>query len=599
MSKTIDEYKKEYATALANKDAAGMKNANDGANAIRSQTGTALEDASGHYNKIAASNPTPTPAPGSQESHQARINNAQSGQGGMDVYTANQQSKYDKALASGDQNTINALLADMDRVGYSINQQAPVQPVQPTTLPQQNTGYSEPQRPSFDSQAAMDKILAMLKDSSDASFDAQKSQLDATLSNQLAQLEQSFLEAVQAGEMSVNEAKEQFESQKKQLEQAAYQQSQQTKAYGNEMGIAQSQQMVGLQQGDNARVNDMNNSNLSDRDKRLNDIKDRINMITQQKGLEASRATAEHGYGVAGARAQSDAGYMNSIAGLMGQDYMAKQGFDHDFAMQDRQFSQADKTLDKTMGHDKDMQGDRFQQEEKMFDLSSKHSEKILGKQLDNDLLKMATANGYDLTKMDKDQLHKLEYLGESNKLTVQNMGIQQGYTVENIMMNFNNAMKQQQSQNSFTAGENSKSRAAASANLTDKIADEEARYQLMLDRDLNQYDPNTKEGQAAIKAAEQAKNSKVAEMVEGALFTENMTEVFNDPMLKWDKEKPTDFTKVNDGNLFKGLDWMFGGINNIVYGTKKKTETWEANQKAQQDAVQKKLDFINNPLGK
>ena len=43
-TKTIEEYKKDYAAAKAAGDAAGMKAANDGANAVRAASGQAADD---------------------------------------------------------------------------------------------------------------------------------------------------------------------------------------------------------------------------------------------------------------------------------------------------------------------------------------------------------------------------------------------------------------------------------------------------------------------------------------------------------------------------------------------------------------------------
>jgi hypothetical protein len=59
-----------------------------------------------------------------QPSHQAWINNPQSGQGGMDNYVAKQQGKYNNAMETGDQNMLSRLNADMGRVGYTLNDTA-------------------------------------------------------------------------------------------------------------------------------------------------------------------------------------------------------------------------------------------------------------------------------------------------------------------------------------------------------------------------------------------------------------------------------------------------------------------------------------------
>lgn len=54
MAKTIDDYKKDYAAAAARGDAAGMKAANDGANAIRASQGQSQQYATSDINKVAS-----------------------------------------------------------------------------------------------------------------------------------------------------------------------------------------------------------------------------------------------------------------------------------------------------------------------------------------------------------------------------------------------------------------------------------------------------------------------------------------------------------------------------------------------------------------
>lgn len=63
-----------------------------------------------------------------QQSATDWINNSTSGQGGIANYINTQQAKYDAAVRSGDQNMLNALNTDMQRVGYSLNMSNSGQP---------------------------------------------------------------------------------------------------------------------------------------------------------------------------------------------------------------------------------------------------------------------------------------------------------------------------------------------------------------------------------------------------------------------------------------------------------------------------------------
>lgn len=56
----------------------------------------------------------------SSNEHQAWINNPVSGYGGMDNYVANQQARYNEAVASGDTDLLGRLSADAQRVGYTL-----------------------------------------------------------------------------------------------------------------------------------------------------------------------------------------------------------------------------------------------------------------------------------------------------------------------------------------------------------------------------------------------------------------------------------------------------------------------------------------------
>lgn len=83
------------------------------------------------------------PAPGSQASHQAYINREGNPYGGMEGYTANQQSRYDQAYAAGDQDLINRLNDDAQRVGYTLNAPAPKPVVSSTSYTPPSTPYMQ------------------------------------------------------------------------------------------------------------------------------------------------------------------------------------------------------------------------------------------------------------------------------------------------------------------------------------------------------------------------------------------------------------------------------------------------------------------------
>ncbi|MFD0673921.1 hypothetical protein [Cohnella sp. GCM10027633] len=104
------------------------------------------------------------PEPGSQASAQAWINDSRSGQGGLEKYVAGQQAKYDAAVASGDNDMLNRLAADQQRVGYTLS--APKQEVQASSI---NTNTPQSYINQLNN-ARLDSTLAALGKSRDAAL---------------------------------------------------------------------------------------------------------------------------------------------------------------------------------------------------------------------------------------------------------------------------------------------------------------------------------------------------------------------------------------------------------------------------------------------
>jgi hypothetical protein len=87
------------------------------------------------------------------------------------------------------------------------------------------------------------------------------------------------------------------------------------------MGIQNSQQQIGLMQTDQARNASLINKNTSERDRRINDIKDRISAITKQKDLDLANVQSEHDSGVIQAKAEADNNYASNMFGVAKDTY--------------------------------------------------------------------------------------------------------------------------------------------------------------------------------------------------------------------------------------------------------------------------------------
>ena len=186
-------------------------------------------------------------------------------------------------------------------------------------------GVMQGGQPQYDAQG--NPILDFYKQASDDFLNSQLANLQAQVQQQLTELEQAYSTAISEGQISVRDAQRDFEAQKAEIENKAYQQAEATKGYGSQMGIANSQQMIGLQQNDNSRVNSLNNANASDRDNRVADIKDRINALTLNKNLATTNAQNQYQIGVQGATAQASQMYNQSAGGFMEKNYMADKQF--------------------------------------------------------------------------------------------------------------------------------------------------------------------------------------------------------------------------------------------------------------------------------
>ena len=251
----------------------------------------------------------------------------------------------------------------------------------------------------------------LLRQNSDAQFATQESKLDSTLEQQIADLERSYQSAVADGEISVRDAERNFADNKQTIQQNAYQQSQSTNLEGESRGIQNSQQMIGLQQGDNQRTNSMINENMTKRDQRVSDVKDRIANIKNSKNLDVTSATAQHGYAVAGARGEADAQYAQNMFDVTQENFIAERNLGMDFQRMDKQQVQVLEQMATQQG----------------YDLAKMSKQEVI------DLAKMAKQQGYNIDLTNLEQKHTQTNMSTQQGYDRSNMATQQGYDRANI----------------------------------------------------------------------------------------------------------------------------------------------------------------------
>lgn len=350
-----------------------------------------------------------------------------------DAYQSEYKNKITAKAQSGEQ--LMRPNAWKDEIYAGAQQQQMYQQVQ-----QQQQQYS-PQnimdRQQGGNAERMAQLQQMLQQGADATYNSQKSQLDATLNQQLTDLQAALEEAVANGEMSIRDAHAAFEENKGSIEQQAYNDSESTKLQAQDRGIQNSQQMLGLQQGDNARTNSLINKNMTERDKRVSDVKDRLNQLKNTSKLQSASATAQHGYGLAGAKGAADAQMYQNQFSMGLEDYKLDR---------DQQFQ-----LDKSgMDQANQMQ---MQQQQQVYALQQ------LTTQQKYSLEQFAVQYGYDLSKMGVDQAYKLAQMASQNGYDMGILNQQQGFQGGQNALDRDHASNMQGMQQWWQSGENSADR--------------------------------------------------------------------------------------------------------------------------------------------
>ena len=169
----------------------------------------------------------------------------------------------------------------------------------------------------------MQEMQKMIEEQKQAFIQQQEAKLQAARDQKIAELEKAYNQAIADGQISINDAQNAFNTQKAEIEKQAYLASQKIKLYASNMGIQNSQQMIGLMQGNDARVASLNNANMTERDKKIADIKTRLNAIKQNKELDISTANSVYNSGVLEANATAEMNASNNMFDLAKTDYTA------------------------------------------------------------------------------------------------------------------------------------------------------------------------------------------------------------------------------------------------------------------------------------
>ena len=419
---------------------------------------------------------------------------------------------------------------------------------------------NQPTPQQVQQQVNLQDIQDFWQNASNSFYESQKALLDKQLNEQLTNLQIAYNQAINEGKLSINEARELFEEQKKVLEQQAYQQFKATLLYGSEMGIQHSPQMIGLQQSDNARFNALHNENAKARDRRINEIRDRINQITMERDLKLADAQAQYNYNLALAKAQADQMYNQNMGQFMIEDYFTGRKEQHDYNMLDRQFDQA-KAL-------------------KYLDWGFKKEEMALADYYYTKNLKYAS----DL---------KINEMREGHKLNL-----------EEIEVRFNNAIKELHVKYGLDSKLQSQAHSNAMSQIFAKIKAEAAaadleyekakqRQALSLGLPANATEKQiadkmeAKEWERWEKEVKAKRDAAIQDSIALGITEYEINQILNNPDLWLDPKKPKDYT----ANMPLGKFDPGGNILNFLTGYKKKNKKYEeemARKQAALDAIER-----------
>lgn len=276
-------------------------------------------------------------------------------------------------------------------------------------------------------------LQQMLQQGANSTYESQKSLLDSALNQQLTDLQNALEQAVADGEMSIRDAHAAFEENKATIQADAYRDSELTQLHAQDRGIQNSQQMVGLMQGDQSRERTMINKNMTERDRRVADVKDRLNMIKNQSKNTMASAQAQHGFGLAGAKGQADAQMYQNMFNMNLEDYK----------------------MDRDQRFQLDKSGMELSNQMQLQQQQQKYALEQLTQQQKYTLEQMSRQLGMDLQKMSVDQVYKLAQMAEQQGHNMQLQSSQQNWQGNQNSLDRGHQWNMQGSQQNFQGGQN------------------------------------------------------------------------------------------------------------------------------------------------
>jgi len=436
--------------------------------------------------------------------------------------------RVEKARGTPDEAYFNKNYGGID--AYIASQKARMTQPSPGQ-PQQN---NNPAQQNYNLSSEMANMQGYLQDMSDAYLKNQQAALESNLTAVISELQAAYQQAVADGQISVRDAEAQFEEQVKQIEQQAYLDAERTALYAQEMGIQNSQQMVGLMQGDMARKQSLMQESMTERDRRINDIKDRMNAIKSQKDISIARAKADYRTGLLGAQSEAQLMRSQNMFDLMRDEYAANR---------EQRFAQENL---------------RLQQD-------------------------------YNLEIIEKEFQKNLELATHNSALAIERMNVQHGLDLETMAQ----ALKDDIAKMAYQYNAQAKLQNAAFSKemktLEEKyklqIKAEEDAYRRQLERDLRGVTPGTDEYKVITANNERELKNKLTEIHVGTVY-EAMSKKIIKEFPGDEIEPPKDYTEpdyIEVADTSYPLYDYLGGLKNWLTGYDEKSKEYQKQLEAQQ----------------
>lgn len=290
----------------------------------------------------------------------------------------------------------------------------------------------------------MSQLAGFLTQSANGQYSSQQAMLGQARDQQIAEMQKAYADAIEAGEISVRDAQRAFEENSGVINQNAYVDAERTNVMAEERGLSNSAQMMGMVASDNQRKAGLINQNMTERDRRVADVKDRITSLTTKRDLDISSANASYNYGIANQRGQIASQLSQQMFGMGYDDYNRRQsqkdqinmlGLQDEFQL--GQMAQGQKYNLQNMGV---QNGYQLQQ---------------MAQQQGYNVQNAKTQQGYDLQKMSVDQQNTLKQMAKAFDYDIAKMSEAQIYQLATMAQSYGYDMGLQGSAQNFQAGQN------------------------------------------------------------------------------------------------------------------------------------------------